>query len=81
MVEDGSRMVEDGRWFTDCRRPTDDPPMILDPWTIQLTLPIFILQQAGPRRTLERETSVRIENVGGMSAILRAAHTRRVLFV
>ncbi len=55
----------------DDRRPMDDP----------LTIPIFTLQQAGPRRTLERETSVRIENVGGMSAILRAAYTRRVLFV
>ena len=75
MVEDGSRMVEDGSMMV------DGSLMIHDPWTIQLTLPIFILQQAGPRRTLERETSVRIKNVGGMSAILRAAHTRRVLFV
>ena len=75
MVEDGSRMVEDGSMMV------DGSLIVEDPWTIQLTLPIFILQQAGPRRTLERETSVRIENVGGMSAILRAAHTRRVLFV
>ena len=74
-------MVEDGSMMVDGSLIVEDPLMVDDPWTIQLTLPIFILQQAGPRRTLERETSVRIKNVGGMSAILRAAYTRRVPFV